>query len=503
VWWGRDGLTAKRSALEDPLPPLSLFNALVSGAGAAAQVVREASGQFVQPSVRLGVTGLARSGKTVFATALVHHLTRGSALPALRASAEGRLRRVNLAPQPDDDVPRFPIEDHLAALLEERCWPESTNRISELRLLIDYERKAGWRTGPSTLALDIVDYPGEWLLDLALLDTDFSIWSAKTIERSRRADRLAMASEWHAKLAGVDPLASADESVVRDLSESFKSYLAALRAGPEAVATTPPGRFLMPGDLAGSPALTFAPLALPRDRSITANTLAALMQRRFEAYKTHVVRPFFREHFQRIDRQIVLVDVLAAVDAGPAALAELEEALDSVLLAFRTGRNNFVSRFFAPRADRVLFAATKADHVHHTQHERLEMLLRQLVARAVARTESQGARVGSIAIASVRATRETMIRDGLTQLRAVAGIPEAGERVGDEIFDGQAEAAIFPGELPESAEAVFRGEVPPGSLRFPRFRPPAVGVDAAGRIGRLPHIRLDRALEFLIGDHLA
>ena len=84
-----------------------------------------------------------------------------------------------------------------------------------------------------------------------------------------------------------------------------------------------------------------------------------------------------------------------------------------------------------------------------------------------------------------------------------AGIPEAGERVGDEVFDGQAEAAIFPGELPESAEAVFRGEVPPGSLRFPRFRPPPVGVDAAGRIGRLPHIRLDRALEFLIGDHLA
>jgi predicted YcjX-like family ATPase len=37
-----------------------------------------------------------------------------------------------------------------------------------------------------------------------------------------------------------------------------------------------------------------------------------------------VVRPFFRDHFQRIDRQIVLVDVLAAIDAGPAALGELE-----------------------------------------------------------------------------------------------------------------------------------------------------------------------------------
>jgi predicted YcjX-like family ATPase len=56
--------------------------------------------------------------------------------------------------------------------------------------------------------------------------------------------------------------------------------------------------------------------------------------------------------------------------------------------------------------------------------------------------------------------------------------------------------------LPERAEAVLEGAVPPGSLRFPRFRPPKVPVDAAGRTGRLPHIRLDRALEFLLGDRL-
>ena len=205
------------------------------------------------------------------------------------------------------------------------------------------------------------------------------------------------------------------------------------------------------------------------------------MERRFEAYKTHVVRPFFREHFQRIDRQIVLVDVLAAVDAGPAALVELEDALDRVLLAFRAGRNTVLSSLFSPRADRVLFAATKADHIHHTSHDRLDRLLRFLVARAVKRTEAAGARVGTVALASVRATRETTVRDGRETLKAVAGTPEAGERVGDEVFDGETEAAIFPGELPERPEAVLEGAVPPGSLRFPRFRPPKLAVDAAGR----------------------
>ena len=46
-----------------------------------------------------------------------------------------------------------------------------------------------------------------------------------------------------------------------------------------------------------------------------------MMARRYEAYKAHVVRPFFRDHFARLDRQIVLVDALSALNSGPAAVA--------------------------------------------------------------------------------------------------------------------------------------------------------------------------------------
>ena len=49
-------------------------------------------------------------------------------------------------------------------------------------------------------------------------------------------------------------------------------------------------------------------------------SLARMMARRYEAYKSVVVRPFFRDHFARLDRQIVLVDVLTALNAGPAAV---------------------------------------------------------------------------------------------------------------------------------------------------------------------------------------
>ncbi|AWB20530.1 YcjX family protein [Methylobacterium currus] len=488
------------------MPPLI---DLAARAGSLAKSVTEATRSLaeasndllVQPTVRLGVTGLARSGKTVFTTALVHQLTGLHPLPALRASQEGRLRRARLVPQPDDAIPRFPYEDHLAALTEARRWPRSTDRISQLRLEIDYERKSGWRTGPASLMVDIVDYPGEWLLDLALIEQTYEGWSRETIAAAERPGRAAMAAPWLASLRALDPNQPLDEIVAERASEAFKVYLAAVRSGPEAVATTPPGRFLMPGDLAGSPALTFAPLIL--DRPVNPDSLGGLMQRRFEAYKHRVVTPFFRDHFQRIDRQIVLVDVLAAVDAGAAALAELEEALDRVLMSLRVGRNSLLSRFFAPRADRILFAATKADHLHHSSHDRLDALLRLLVARSLRRTEAAGAHVSTQALASVRSTRETVVHDGPNAFRAVAGTPEAGESIDGETFDGETEAAIFPGELPERPEAVLEGAVPPGSLRFPRFRPPQVARDALGRPGRLPQIRLDRALHFLIGDRLA
>ena len=168
----------------------------------------------------------------------------------------------------------------------------------------------------------------------------------------------------------------------------------------------------MPGDLEGSPALTFAPIPLGEGDAIGAGSMAAMMERRFEAYKAHVVRPFFRDHFARLDRQIVLVDALSALNSGPAALRDLETALADVLRAFRAGRASRLASIFRPRVDRILFAASKADHLHHTSHDRLEAILRALTARAIARAQGVGAEIDVIALAAIRATREAQIRAG-------------------------------------------------------------------------------------------
>ena len=465
----------------------------------AAQSLVDSVAGLARPTLRLGVTGLSRSGKTVFITALVHALTGGARLPVFRAQAQGRLRGATLQPQPDDAVPRFAQEEHLAALTgPDRHWPQSTRRIAELRVVLDFESARGWSSNARSLTLDIVDYPGEWLLDLALLDRSYAQWSHETVA-AFRGPRAAAAGPFLSALAGADPAGAADEGVARTVSDAFKAALAAARTEPLSFSALPPGRFLMPGDLEGSPALTFAPLDVAADHAAVPRSLAAMMERRYEAYRDHVVRPFFRDHFARLDRQIVLVDALSALNAGPAAVADLETALDGVLGAFRTGRNTLVSTLFSPRIDRVMFAATKADHLHHTSHDRLEAVLGVLVGRAKARASSLGARVDVAAIASVRATREATVRHGREELSAIVGTPLKGERIGDDLFDGDTEAAVFPGELPEDPAAALAAADAGGlGLRFVRFRPPAIAAGAP-----LPQIRLDRTLEFLLGDRLA
>ncbi|MGH6794098.1 MAG: YcjX family protein, partial [Methylocella sp.] len=98
-----------------------ITNLLFEARAAAQALIELATG----PRVRLGVTGLSRAGKTIFITALIEHLIKAASpalrwrknpLPVFRVHAEGRLISGMLEPQPDDAVPRFAYEDHIAAL---------------------------------------------------------------------------------------------------------------------------------------------------------------------------------------------------------------------------------------------------------------------------------------------------------------------------------------------------------------------------------------------------
>jgi uncharacterized protein len=472
------------------------FSKIVDGSKMAAHGLRDFASGLARPTVRLGITGLARAGKTVFITAFVNALLSGASLPLFEAHARGRIKRVYLEPQPDDHLPRFAFEDHLASLGgEHRGWPQSTRRISQLRLTVEYEPLGlvARSTHGGLLHIDIIDYPGEWLLDLPLLSMNYQQWASKTVIASRQAPRNVLAMDWHGVMSDVSCRDPADEHKATQLAAVFTSYLARCRNDDVSLSSLPPGRFLMPGDLEGSPLLTFAPLDIASDETIESGSMAALMARRYDAYVSKVVKPFFYDHFARLDRQIILVDVLSALNAGATAVNDLKSALTDILGCFRQGPNTVFSQLFGRRVDKLVFAATKADLLHHASHDRLEAILGQLVAEAKMRADILGVDHHAAAIAAIRATREATIKSGGDALDCIVGIPTAGETISGKAFDGLTEAAIFPGDLPADSEQALTGELA-GKLRFVKFRPPQ-------RDGKtFPHIRLDRVIEFVIGD---
>ena len=440
------------------------------------------------PVIRLGVTGLSRAGKTVFITSLVANLMDRGRMHALRAAADGSLKTAWLQPQPDDTVPRFDFERHLAALTgPQPHWPEGTRHVSQLRLSLRLDSRGllGGLTGPRTLHLDIVDYPGEWLLDLRLMEREFSEWSAEVLDRMTGRPG---ADEYQAALAGLDG-DRFDEPTAQGLAATYTAHLHAARDAGWSDCT--PGRFLIPGEMEGSPALTFAPLPA----TFEGGRLHKEFRRRFDAYKSRVVKPFFREHFARIDRQVVLVDVLGAIHQGPRAVEDMRRAMADILTAFRPGRAGWLAQLLGTRrVERILFAATKADHLHHVQHNRLTAILSAMLREARDRADFSGARTEAMSIAALRATTEDRIRQNGEELPAVRG----------RLMDGR-QAAFYPGELPADPAALLHPardgaqDWLDGDYAIMNFAPaPMTARPGDGP----PHIRLDRAAEFLIGDRL-
>ncbi|TDR56240.1 hypothetical protein DFP85_104162 [Halomonas ventosae] len=444
--------------------------------------------------LRLAVTGLSRSGKTAFLTSLVNQLRHAgleARLDLLPAAREGRLLGARRVQQQDLAVPRFPYDQAMLALDDQPPrWPEPTRGISELRLAIRYRPSRRGLLGGETrqLTLDLFDYPGEWLLDLPLLEHDYLSWS-RAQRHDGGSERSALFADWHRAVAALDPAEEVDEARLAEIAEL---YARGLRAAREAgFADLQPGRFLLPGELEGAPVLQFFPLPGIREAdrdelaALPAESLYATLARRFRHYQQHIVKPFYREHFRRFDRQIVLVDVLGALNAGPEHFEDLSRALSNLMQSFDYGRRSLLTRLFAPRIDRLAIAATKADHVTPEQHGRLVALLEALLADPLKDLRFADVPVRALSLAAIRATQSREVSQQGRRTPALRGTTLAGESL-----------LLFPGEVPDRL---------PGAdfwtrqgFDFTAFRPLPREKGAP-----LPHIRMDAALDWLIGDKLS
>lgn len=445
--------------------------------------------------LRLAVTGLSRSGKTAFITSLVNQLLgihAGARLPLFSAAREERLLGVKRVAQRDFGLQRFSYDQGLSQLYgTPPAWPVATQGVSEMRLALRYRSDNSLLRHikeTSTLYLEIVDYPGEWLLDLPMLAQDYFSWSRQMTEMIQ-GDRIAWSAEWRARCARLDPFAPADEGQLAAIAEAWTDYLQVCKK--EGLHFIQPGRFVLPGELAGAPALQFFPwrgsdqLDESKLAQADQSTNIGMLRARFNYYCDKVVNGFYKEHFVRFDRQIVLVDCLQPLNSGPQAFNDMRLALSQLMHSFHYGKRTLFRRLFAPVIDKLLFAATKADHVTTEQHGNLVSLLRQLVQEARQHAAFEGISMDCMAVASVQATESGRVTvDGET-------IPALR---GERLSDGQP-LTVYPGDVPTRLPGPEFWQQQ--HFQFEPFRPQTMTMDTP-----LPHIRLDAALEFLIGDKL-
>src|SRR3546814_20485121 len=119
----------RSSGAADPVRDIRrLLNPGAVGEGLERWIVKPGADQLkplMERSIRLGVAGFRRSGKTVLLTSLIHNLlSERRNLPFLNGAGEDRLIAARPRPQRNPTVARFDYEWHAKALTgAEARWP--------------------------------------------------------------------------------------------------------------------------------------------------------------------------------------------------------------------------------------------------------------------------------------------------------------------------------------------------------------------------------------------
>jgi predicted YcjX-like family ATPase len=437
--------------------------------------------------VTIGVTGFSRAGKTVFIGSLAQALLTAGAWENRRGQGPlsqfepFEIKKFKCARIRNDihsHLPQFPFRQVRNSLTgSDTKWPEPTTGISRLVIDLDYV-SSKWVKSNRHIQLELVDYPGEWLVDLPMLGQTYTEWSDLVLLQAKKGLRKDWSSRYFDELKELPPSPSFDEDVTGRLSELWTEYLQ--QAADNGLMRNQPGRLIRPDTLRHSPILRLAPLPDHRRN----NKLGAGMAKRFEEYKKKVIKPFYRNHFKNMDRQIVLMDVLRTLELGEPAFNEMTETLKETLTSFHYGKGGLLSWLGGAKTSQVLFAATKADHVVRGDRANLErMLLRMLsLVDEYNQLRSKVADHEVVALASVRATEDRMTTVS-PKREILYGLPEGENDYG----------AWDPGGLPL--------DMPPDwslvDFKFFKFEPiPMTNALSDG----FPAINLGKALNFLIRD---
>lgn len=439
--------------------------------------------------IRVGVTGLSRGGKTAFITSLVNLMSNfgesgfGSKVPRFTAYDRMGISYGGVARPADLSTAAFPYRAAYDALTADPPrWPEPTVGVSEIRLELTFRNRDFLTfSDTSKLYMDIWDYPGEWLMDLMLLDLDYAAFSEKIRLRTLELAGVTDVTAWRAAGSRLDPDAPVNEAELHGAVAAYTAWLQ--RCREKGFAMVVPGRFVLPGNLAGAPILEFVPWIWDAPRKAGRESLYRVLEERYESYREQVVRKFYRDCFAKLDRQIILIDCLKSLMGGRETFMDVNDTFDTLLKNFSYGSSNFLTRLISPKIDRVMFAATKADTVVNEEQKNLLSLLSSMVRQSSQRARAGGSNCEFMVLSAIRAARTMLYRKDGRDYQVLA-------------TDYEDDGCYFPGSVPdrwtrENME-FFQKNYRMRELRPPKLSPGDV----------IPNLNMDVLLQWLIGDKL-
>ena len=443
----------------------------------------------------IGITGLSQSGKSTFITSLINQLLQHKAanLSGFEPVLSERLLNVKVHPLNEKILPSFPYDDSYKGMTGPNpVWPKSTQDISgcllELRLSKSVSKFNPFGNDQYSLFLEIRDYPGEWLLDLPLREMSYSRWCMQCNAQYTQQPRSGLLGSLLSELQQLDPLAEVDADLLVSLNKRFITFLHDCKYKDKCLSLIQPGRFLIPGHIDDASILCFIPLL--KSASYTEGQLSSasetsyfkVCERRYKRYIKELVEPFYKTFFRGIDRQLVLVDIVGALNAGPEYIDDMRQALANITDSFAYGSRNRFKQLFKPKIDKVVFAATKIDQVVSKDHESVRQLLAIVVKQAYKNAQHEGVKPTCEATAAVRCSKEIEYQGD----DAISGTAVDGSPI------GYTHPSI-PSRIPEGKEwqPFLEWQIPP-------LNPPKNLSYQNEDV--IPHIRLDSVLNELIGD---
>ena len=363
---------------------------------------------FLKERHRFTITGLSRSGKSMLFTSLMTMLKFRSegkydCLPLLEHLPMELVEHMWV--EPLEGFKLFPVEEHLAALHQGQ-WPSPTEDVYGFKLVVRLKqtgRVKKYLLPYTDIVFEFIDYPGEWLTDLPLLNRTFNQWSDSSWAQQMNRPQRDYAHDWHNMVEEFDFDIAPDETRVASLVGTYRAYLQHAKAN--GITLLQPGSFLLGDNSYDWQTKGFTPLPSSVSSDIT-NPWTVLFTEHFQHFQQQWLKPLQQKTFRQADKQIILIDLFEGLNHSKQHLYQLKETLSHLAETFSYGDDSWMARHVLRQnsISKVAFVAGKADLIPPAHRDALLNLLQQITAGAVARFKNKPVQFEHFLVSAIQAT---------------------------------------------------------------------------------------------------